>query len=249
MTEQPTAASTSVTHRVRAHSHPSEQQAADASHEADESGLNSRRGGTEEFWEDFYREREQIWTGNANKTLVREVSGLPAGTALDLGCGEGGDAIWLAKQGWQVTAVDISTTAMERGAQHAAAAGVQITWARHDLHADFPEGSFDLVSAQFLHSPVEQPDERATILRKAAAAVAPGGVLVIGGHASWPTWVTTPPHEHVSFPTIEQVLEQLALGPEWQVETAELVYSPSTSPDGVEGERADSVLRLRLRRG
>ncbi|MEV0331237.1 class I SAM-dependent methyltransferase [Nocardia sp. NPDC050717] len=198
----------------------------------------------EQFWEDFYRERDQVWTGNPNKTLVREVSELTPGTALDLGCGEGGDAIWLAARGWQVTAVDISTTAMARGAEHAAAAGVEITWARHDLHADFPAGTFDLVSAQFLHSPVEQPDERAVILRKAAAAVAPGGVLVVGGHHGWPTWVTTPP-QHVDFPTIEQVLDQLALGPEWQVETAELVYSSSTSPEGVEGERADSVLRVR----
>ncbi|GEM29986.1 methyltransferase [Nocardia neocaledoniensis NBRC 108232] len=198
----------------------------------------------EQFWEDFYREHDQVWTGNPNKTLVREVSELTPGTALDLGCGEGGDAIWLAARGWQVTAVDISSTAMARGAEHAAAAGVEITWARHDLHADFPEGTFDLVSAQFLHSPVEQPEERAIILRKAAAAVAPGGVLVVGGHHGWPTWVTTPPH-HVDFPTIEQVLDQLALGPEWQVETAELVYSPSTSPEGVEGERADSVLRVR----
>ncbi|MGW5435407.1 class I SAM-dependent methyltransferase [Nocardia asteroides] len=198
----------------------------------------------EEFWEGFYAERDQIWTGNANKTLVREVTGMSPGTALDLGCGEGGDAIWLAAQGWRVTAVDVSATAMERGARHAADAGVQITWERHDLQESFPAGTFDLVSAQFLHSPVERTDERATILRKAAAAVAPGGVLVIGSHAHWPTWVTTPP-EHVAFPTIEDMLGQLALGPEWQVETAELVTSPSTSPEGVEGERADSVLRLR----
>ncbi|MEV6358959.1 class I SAM-dependent methyltransferase [Nocardia asteroides] len=198
----------------------------------------------EEFWEGFYAERDQVWTGNANKTLVREVTGMSPGTALDLGCGEGGDAIWLAAQGWRVTAVDVSATAMERGARHAADAGVQVTWERHDLQESFPAGTFDLVSAQFLHSPVERTDERATILRKAAAAVAPGGVLVIGSHAHWPTWVTTPP-EHVAFPTIEDMLGQLALGPEWQVETAELVTSPSTSPEGVEGERADSVLRLR----
>ncbi|MEV6059817.1 class I SAM-dependent methyltransferase [Nocardia asteroides] len=198
----------------------------------------------EEFWEGFYAERDQVWTGNANKTLVREVTGMSPGTALDLGCGEGGDAIWLAAQGWRVTAVDVSATAMERGARHAADAGVQVTWERHDLQESFPAGTFDLVSAQFLHSPVERTDERATILRKAAAAVAPGGVLVIGSHAHWPTWVTTPP-EHVAFPTIEDMLGQLALGPEWQVETAELVTSPSTSPEGVEGERADSVLSLR----
>ncbi|MFD3595518.1 class I SAM-dependent methyltransferase [Nocardia sp. NPDC058640] len=196
----------------------------------------------EEFWEDFYREREQIWTGNPNPLLVREVSELEPGTALDLGCGEGADAIWLAKRGWQVTAVDISETAMRRGAQRAT--DVTITWERHDLQVSFPDGTFDLVSAQFLHSPVERPDERAGILRSAAAAVAPGGVLVIGAHAAAPSWASSQMHAHV-FPTIEQVLEQLELGPEWRVETAELVHTPSTSPDGVVGERADSVLRLR----
>jgi 2-polyprenyl-3-methyl-5-hydroxy-6-metoxy-1,4-benzoquinol methylase len=198
----------------------------------------------EEFWEDFYREREQIWTGNPNPLLVREVSELPAGTALDLGCGEGADAIWLAKGGWRVTAVDISATAMERGARRAAEAGVTIAWERHDLQVSFPAGTFDLVSAQFLHSPVERPDERAAILRSAAAAVAPGGVLVIGAHAAAPSWASSEMHAHV-FPTIEQVLEQLELGPEWQVETAELIHTPATSPDGVAGQRADSVLRLR----
>ncbi|MGS2807219.1 class I SAM-dependent methyltransferase [Nocardia sp. MW-W600-9] len=183
----------------------------------------------EQFWEDFYRERDQIWTGNANKTLVSEVTELTPGTALDLGCGEGGDAIWLARQGWQVTAVDVSATAMERGARHAADAGVRITWERHDLQTSFPTGTFDLVSAQFLHSPVERPDERPTILRRAAAAVAPGGVLVIGSHAHWPTWVSTPPHD-VSFPTIEQMLAQLDLGPEWQVETARPDHQPVDQP-------------------
>ena len=198
----------------------------------------------EEFWEDFYRDRAQIWTGNPNPLLVREVAELTPGTALDLGCGEGADAIWLAERGWQVTAVDISATAMERGARRATEVGVTIVWDRHDLQASFPAGAFDLVSAQFLHSPVERPDERAGILRSAAAAVAPGGVLVIGAHAAAPSWAPSEMHAHV-FPTIEQVLEQLELGPEWQTETAELVHTPSTSPDGVVGQRVDSVLRLR----
>ncbi|WP_156910636.1 class I SAM-dependent methyltransferase [Nocardia mangyaensis] len=198
----------------------------------------------EQYWENFYREREQVWTGNPNPLLVREVHGLSPGTVLDLGCGEGADAIWLAEQGWRVTAVDVSATAMARGEQRAAAAGLTIAWERHDLRATFPAGSFDLVSAQFLHSPVELPDERAGILRSAAAAVAPGGVLIVGGHAGWPSWADTPPHDY-AFPTVEQVLEQLELAPgQWQVDTAELVHSASTSPDGVVGERADSVIRV-----
>ncbi|MGW5452173.1 class I SAM-dependent methyltransferase [Nocardia sp. NPDC003979] len=200
----------------------------------------------EQFWEDFYRERDQIWTGNANATLVREATDLTPGTALDLGCGEGGDAIWLATRGWRVTAVDVSATAMQRGAQHATDAGVSIEWQRHDLMETFPEGTFDLVSAQFLHSPVERPDERARILRRAAEAVAPGGSLIVGGHAGWPTWAADNPPHAVHFPTIDEVIEQLDLAPgRWQVETADFVTTPSTSPDGVAGERSDSVVRVR----
>ncbi|MFF0544687.1 class I SAM-dependent methyltransferase [Nocardia thailandica] len=198
----------------------------------------------EEFWEGFYGDREQVWTGNPNPLLVREVPGLTPGTALDLGCGEGADAIWLAHQGWRVTGVDVSSVALTRAAARAQADGVTVTWRRHDLLHDFPEGTFDLVTAQFLHSPVERSGERDQILASAAAAVAPGGRLLIGGHAGWPSWVTEPPHI-AEFPTIEQVLDRLALGADWTVETAELVERPSTSPDGVEGTRADSIIRLR----
>ena len=77
-----------------------------------------------EFWEERYRGRDQVWSGRANAVLVDVVGALPPGTALDLGSGEGGDAVWLARQGWQVTAVDISTPALERTAAHAASAGV-----------------------------------------------------------------------------------------------------------------------------
>lgn len=198
----------------------------------------------EEFWEDFYGDREQIWTGNPNALLVREVAGLTPGTALDLGCGEGADAIWLAERGWQVTGVDVSSVALTRAAARAELDGVTVTWSRHDLVHDFPRGTFDLVTAQFLHSPVERSGERDQILAAAAAAVAPGGRLLIGGHAGWPSWVTDHPH-HVEFPTIDQVLDRLALGPDWTIETAELVETPAVSPDGVEGVRADSVIRLR----
>ncbi|GGK51950.1 class I SAM-dependent methyltransferase [Nocardia camponoti] len=195
----------------------------------------------EEFWEEFYRDRPQIWTGNPNALLVREVSDLTPGTALDLGCGEGGDAIWLAERGWKVTAVDVSPTAIERGKTRAA--GLDITWAAHDLQHDFPEGTFDLVSAQFLHSPNERPNERAEILRRASQAVAVAGRLVIGSHFGMPSWAT---HRHdMDLPSISQTLEQLALGPNWHVEMAELIFAEAVSPEGEVGERSDSVLRIR----
>lgn len=200
----------------------------------------------EEFWENFYSDRDEIWSGKPNPLLVREVESLPPGTALDLGSGEGGDAIWLAQRGWRVTAADISSVALRRGAERAAAAGVadHIVWERHDLSRSLPEGSFDLVSAQFLHSPVAPPEERAVILRAAAALVAPGGVLLIVSHSGWPTWMDEPPHDY-RFPTIPEIIESLALsGDAWRVALTDTVERDMPGPEGQPGHRADTVVRL-----
>ncbi|MEV6277397.1 class I SAM-dependent methyltransferase [Nocardia sp. NPDC051832] len=203
----------------------------------------------QDFWEAFYQERDQIWTGNPNPLLVREAADLTPGTALDLGSGEGGDAIWLAQRGWTVTAADISATALGRAAGHAEAAGVgdRITWTKHDLTQSFPEGAFDLVSAQFLHSPVEADGERNDILRRAAAeAVAPGGVLLIGSHAGWASNQQHDHHPDVHFPTLDEMLDAIAEVPgEWQVETKDEVAREWTAPDGTTGVRTDTVLRIR----
>lgn len=198
-----------------------------------------------EFWEDFHvKRRGAWWSGNPNVLLVEEVAALPAGTALDLGSGPGDDAIWLASRGWRVTAVDISTTALERAAERAAAAGMneRIAWERHDLAATFPAGTFDLVACCYLHSPVEIP--RARILRSAAAAVAPGGALVVVGHAGWPRWVE-PDHE-VHFPTPQEVLDDLALPADhWTVTRSASVDRAFTDPDGEPATRPDNVLSVR----
>ncbi|MFI0040432.1 class I SAM-dependent methyltransferase [Streptomyces mutabilis] len=110
------------------------------------------------------------------------------GRALDLGCGEGGDAVWLATHGWHVTAVDIAPTALQRLTQHAARAGVtdRVSAQQHDLAETFPAGTFDLVSAQYLQTPYDLP--RADILRRAAHALTPGGLLLIVDHGSVRPW-------------------------------------------------------------
>jgi SAM-dependent methyltransferase len=198
-----------------------------------------------EFWEARYRDGDRLWSGRPNPLLVREASGLAPGKALDLGCGEGADAVWLASRGWRVTGVDISHTALERAALHAVEAGVgdRTVWERHVLGETFPEGSFDLVSTQFLQSPVGLEQEE--ILRQAAEAVAPGGTLLIVMHADWPSWHDEPPAE-TEFPTLEGVLGQLALPKaDWTVETLETVRAAGVSPDGVEGFRDDNVWRIR----
>ncbi|WP_338482963.1 class I SAM-dependent methyltransferase [Streptomyces sp. SCSIO 75703] len=200
-----------------------------------------------DFWEARYRDSGRVWSGRPNDLLVREAADLGPGTALDLGCGEGADAVWLASRGWRVTGVDISATALERAAAHAADAGVgeRTAWERHELGRTFPEGFFDLVSAHYLQSPVAL-DQRG-VLRSAAHAVAEGGTLLIVLHAAWPSWQTEPPFDAV-FPTLDGLLDDLALPDEaWTLVTRETVSRPSTSPEGVEGHREDHVWRLRHR--
>ena len=139
---------------------------------------------TQDFWDDRYGSAGQLWSGQPNLQLVAQVADLTPGDALDAGCGEGGDAVWLAAAGWHVTAVDVSAVAMARGAHQAAVAGPQIaariTWQREDLLTWDPgPGRFDLVSAQFMHLPMPVIKE---VHRRLAAAVRPGGTLVIVSH-------------------------------------------------------------------
>ena len=187
-----------------------------------------------------------MWGGRANAALVEvleQVTGLTPGRALDLGCGEGGDAIWLAGSGWQVTAVDISAVALQRAAEDAAAAGVaeRISFVEADLAHDFPPGEFELVSAPFLQTVLEFP--RALVLQRAAAAVAPGGLLVIVEHAAGPPWSE---HRHDHFPTAAETFASLEL-PEsgWQVLRVDVRERTATGPDGQAAPLLDNVIAVR----
>ena len=199
------------------------------------------------FWEGHYRRRERVWSGRANPVLVDVAGSLPAGTALDLGCGEGGDAIWLARQGWRVTAVDLSATALDRASADAVAAGVEarIDFGRHDLASTFPDGAFDLVSAQYLHSPVELPRDH--VLRAAARAVSPGGLLLIVGHGSVRLPGARRPGPHAQFPTPEEVLAALDLSPgRWSTERLGSPERQAVGPDGRSFTVTDNVVAVRL---
>jgi SAM-dependent methyltransferase len=198
-----------------------------------------------EYWDARYASEDRIWSGNANDALVHEVSDMTPGTVLDLGCGEGGDAIWLALRGWWVTATDISQVALDRAAQHAGEQGVadRIVWQQHDLGVSFPPGEFDLVSAHFLHSRGDLPRER--ILRTAARAVAPGGVLLVVGHAGFPSWEPDPSTE-VLFPTPDEVLTSLELPDgEWEVLISAEHERIQARPDGQPSVRTDNTLVVR----
>ncbi len=133
-------------------------------------------------WEERYGASAALWTGRVNPTLVAEAGGLAPGRALDVGCGEGADVLWLAGRGWQVTGLDWSQVALDRAAEHAAAAGLadRVQWVRADVDAHSPPpGAYDLVAAHFLHP---RAADRAPLLARLAAAVAPGGTLLWVGH-------------------------------------------------------------------
>ena len=200
--------------------------------------------GSEQYWEGFYRQRARLWSGKANPVLVDVTGQLEPRTALDVGCGEGSDAIWLAGRGWQVTAVDVSPTVLDRAAASAATAGVgsQVDWQQHDLAHSFPHGVFDLVSCQYLHSPVAFPRDQ--VLRAAARAVAPGGLLLIVGHAAPPPWAGN--HDpDLHFPTPEEVLASLDLPPGlWRTDLAEVSARQAAGPDGRSGTLTDSVVAV-----
>lgn len=220
------------------------------------------------YWEERYAERERIWSDRPNLVLTQVATGLEPGRALDLGCGEGADVIWLAEQGWDALGLDIARTAIERGRREAEARGLGAAAAsdrdggsggaqhsdiaEHSGRARFeqsdlsalPAGPFDLVTASFLHSPVALARE--DVLGRAAELVAPGGRLLITTHAAPPPWARgNHVHEHV-FLTAEQELAQLGLDPAtWRCELSEVREREATGPDGEHAMLQDGVVLLR----
>ena len=132
-------------------------------------------------WDDAYASTDLVWTAEPNVFVVRELGGLAPGRALDLGAGEGRNAIWLAERGWQVTAVDFSAVALAKAARLAAGRGATgITWVTADVRGyQPPPGSFDLVLLAYIHLP---PAESDALLHAAATGLAPGGTLLVVGH-------------------------------------------------------------------
>ncbi|MDQ0145350.1 class I SAM-dependent methyltransferase [Pseudarthrobacter niigatensis] len=207
-------------------------------------------------WDERYRSKARLWSGKPNPQLVREAGGLRPGKALELGCGEGADAIWLAHQGWSVTAVDVSSVALERARSHELAELAResvhasngtlesrITWQQADLTQWHPGNSYDLVTSQFLHS--QELDWRVP-LRAAASAVKAGGTLLVVGHHPdrLPPWGNDH-HQHLDmFYTGDQLVQELGLDePGWQVEVLTSRERPVTGPEGQEATIADVVLR------
>ncbi len=198
----------------------------------------------ESTWEERYQGTTAVWSGRPNRWLVAEATDLRPGTALDAGSGEGGDSLWLAGRGWQVTAVDFAGTALERGAQAARAAGLadRVSWVRADLRTWTPPGSYDLVSVQFLHP---APEARAAVLGRLAGAVAPGGTLLVVGHDV--TDLDGGRHVSGTYPGAAELAAELDPAG-WEIAAADRRQRPATGHEAEHGTvLSDAVLVARRR--
>jgi SAM-dependent methyltransferase len=172
-----------------------------------------------EDWDRRYSEPNLLWSATPNRFFVEEATGLPSGSALDLACGEGRNALWLAELGWRVTAVDYSSVAIAKARDRAALAGAEIDFVCADLLEYEPERhAFELVLVLYLQLPAAQ---RRDVLARAEAAVAPGGTFLLIGHdvVNMTDGVGGPSDPDVLY-TPEQIVSEL---PALEVEKAERV--------------------------
>jgi SAM-dependent methyltransferase len=211
---------------------------------------------THDFGKDYWRTH---WSGRDSRPgpdhrgaahhsfLEQELTGLEPGTALDAGCGEGAEAVWLAARGWRVTAVDISDDVLRRAAAHAARSpvGDRITWVEADLSTWEPDRRFDLVTSHYAHASIPQLD----LYDRLATWVAPGGTLLLAGHLDTRG---SDPHHHAGQPpghaTVTAAAVTARLDPEvWRVVTADEGPRTVTDQEGRAVTLHDVVVRATRR--
>jgi SAM-dependent methyltransferase len=191
-------------------------------------------------WDRRYAGRELVWTGDPNRFLVQEVDELAPARALDLACGEGRNAIWLAERGWQATGVDFSKVGLDKARQLEGARGVHAQWIAADLLDYRPEpGTFELVIVFYLQVPAA---ERTRILRTAATAIAPRGTFLLVGHdASNIAEGYGGPQDPAVLYTAQDITQDLQ-GTGLRIERAERVHRPVPTPEG-ERIAVDALVR------
>ncbi|MGY0490431.1 class I SAM-dependent methyltransferase [Streptomyces sp. WG-D5] len=214
--------------------------------ESDSAHSSTAHDATAHEWDERYRSREQLFSGNPNGVLVTEVTDLAPGQALDVGCGEGGDALWLARQGWQVTAVDVSEVALRRAAAAGPDVAGRVSWARADLAVTPPPaGAFDLVTMQYF--PLLR---RAGLpaLRGIVDAVAPGGTLLFVTHALADLeehTEATSEFDPADYYWADDIAALLAPA-DWKIQLNETRPRTAPTPPGTHHHR-DTVLRAQRR--
>lgn len=197
----------------------------------DRNDWNARYGGT-----------ELVWTADPNRFLVAEVEGLPPGRALDLACGEGRNAVWLATRGWAVCGVDFSSAGLDKGRALAAAAGVEVEWIEADVTTWRPSGPvFDLVVILYLQVPAA--GRRAAAIA-AVSGLAPGGTLLWVGHDldNLVSGYGGPQHPEVLHTADDLVADLHAADPGLVIERAGTVVRTVEKDDG-RHEAIDTLVR------
>lgn len=198
-------------------------------------------------WEERYAGPELIFSGRVNPQLMDEVSDLTPGSALDAGCGEGGDVFWLASRGWRVTGADFSSVVLEKNAARAAELGAEIATRTEWVHADLrtwepPRGQYDLVTSHFVHAAGAQGQE---LFVRLAQAVAPGGQLLIVLHSPLDLQTSMGrPNVPEGFWTAEEIAGSLDLSG-WEVLVSEARPRSARDPEGREITIHDTVFRAR----
>ena len=198
------------------------------------------------LWDERYA-HHQGHGGTPNPTLVDTAGALEPGTALDLGCGRGEDALWLGRQGWQVLGIDVSGVAVAQATQAAEHEGLdRVRFEQHDLAGSFPAGTFDLVTTHYLHSTEGLPREE--VLRRATRSVAPGGTLLVVGHQTLPPWAWRDLDESArQLPAPQEVWASLGLDDaEW--EQVRLDTAPRAVSHGDKHGPMDDTVQVARRR-
>jgi SAM-dependent methyltransferase len=191
-------------------------------------------------WDERYGASELVWGAGPNRFLVDEVTDLRPGTALDVACGEGRNAIWLASIGWQVVGVDFSAVGLEKARQLATRQGVTVEWVLADVTTWEPPGTYDLVAVMYLHLP---EDLRHGVWARMARAVAPGGTFLVVGHdlANLSEGFGGPQDPAVLYGPGDVVGD---IAPALTIEKAERVRRPVSTPEG-EASAIDVLVRAR----
>jgi SAM-dependent methyltransferase len=197
-------------------------------------------------WDERYAASDLVWGVEPNRWVAAELADLEPGRALDVACGEGRNAIWLASRGWTVTGTDFSEVAIERARRLAAQAGVEArsTWIRTDVTDGLPPGTFDAVVLAYLQLPMTQ---RRAVVRSSAGVLAPGGTLLVVAHdATNLTEGYGGPRDPAVLYGADDLLADLADREDLAVDKATRVRRPVETPDGPR-DAIDALLRVRRR--
>ena len=175
-------------------------------------------GDSEQFWDEVWEAGAQESPHDgADALLLTALEGIVPGRALDMGCGDGSNAVWLAKRGWSVTGVDFSRKAVQAGRRNAATAGAEVEFIVADAAGYQPQVRYDLITSFYIHLP---PDNRAAMLSNMRATLKPGGMLLFVSHDR-----STPPSgwskaDLGTLTSVEEVVSELQ---GMEIERAEVV--------------------------